>query len=81
MHLDDDTIDILYQTHIIDSTSGIRVYAFLCALLKGGKRQMNERMLTTPDIEQAPPIWILWRKFGMILFAAQQYMSYFRKQD
>jgi hypothetical protein len=52
-NLDDETINILYQKHIIDSMSGIRAYFFLHALLKKAKRQLNEHMPTPPDIEQA----------------------------
>jgi hypothetical protein len=51
-NLDDETIDILYQKHIIDSTSGIHAYPFLRVLLKKAKRQLNERMPSPPDIEQ-----------------------------
>jgi hypothetical protein len=29
LNMDDETIKILYQKHILDSTSGIRAYAFL----------------------------------------------------
>jgi hypothetical protein len=37
LNLDDDTISILYQKHIIDSTSGIHAYAVLYALFKKAK--------------------------------------------
>jgi hypothetical protein len=53
LNLDDETIHILYQKHIIDSTSGVRVYAFSHALLKKAKRQMHEKMPTPPDIDHA----------------------------
>jgi hypothetical protein len=53
LNLGDDTINIFYQKHIVDSTSGVRVYAFLHALLKKAKRQLHDNMPTTPDIEQA----------------------------
>jgi hypothetical protein len=56
LNLDDETINILYQKHIIDSASGIRAYAFLHALLKKAKQQLNECMPTPPDIEQATSI-------------------------
>jgi hypothetical protein len=56
LNLDDETINILYQKHIIDSASGIRAYAFLHAILKKLKWQLNERMPMKPDIEQATSI-------------------------
>jgi hypothetical protein len=56
LNLDDEEINILYQKHIIDSTSGVRVYAFLHALLKKAKRQLRDKMPTPPDIEQATSI-------------------------
>jgi hypothetical protein len=55
-NLEDETIHILYQKHIIDSTSGVRAYAFLHALLKKAKRQMHEKMPTPPDIDHATSI-------------------------
>jgi hypothetical protein len=42
LNLDDETINMLYQKHIIDSTSGVRAYAFLHALLKKAKRQLDD---------------------------------------
>jgi hypothetical protein len=56
LNLEDETIHILYQKHITDSTSGARVYAFLHALLKKAKRQMHENMPTPPDIDHATSI-------------------------
>jgi hypothetical protein len=56
LNLEDETILILYQKHIIDSTSGGRSYAFLHALLKKVKRQMHEKMPTPPDIDHATSI-------------------------
>jgi hypothetical protein len=53
---DDETINILYQKHIIDSTSGILAYAFLHVLLKKVNWQLNEHMPTPPYIEQATSI-------------------------
>jgi hypothetical protein len=50
------TINILYQKHIIDSTSCVRAYAFLHALLKKAKRQLHDKMPTPPDIEDATGI-------------------------
>jgi hypothetical protein len=56
INLDDETINILYQKHIIDSTSGVHAYAFLHTLLKKAKRQLHDKMPTPPDIEQATSI-------------------------
>jgi hypothetical protein len=56
LNLDADIINILYQKHSIDSTGGIHAYAFLHALLKKAKLQLNERMLMPPDIDQATSI-------------------------
>jgi hypothetical protein len=56
LNLEDETIHILYQKHIIDSTSGVRAYAFLHALLKKVKCQMHEKMPTPPDIDHATSI-------------------------
>jgi hypothetical protein len=53
LNLDNETINILYQTHNIDSTSGVRTYAFLHASLKKAKRKLHDKMPTPPDIEQA----------------------------
>jgi hypothetical protein len=54
--LDDVTINILYQKHIIDSTSGIHADTFLHALLKKAKWKLNECMPTSLYIEQATSI-------------------------
>jgi hypothetical protein len=56
LNLEDENIRILYQKHIVDSTSGVRAYAFLHALLKKVKRQMHEKMPTPPDIDHATRI-------------------------
>jgi hypothetical protein len=48
LNLDDEIINILYQNHIIDSTSGVSAYAFLHALLKKTKRQLNFKMPNPP---------------------------------
>jgi hypothetical protein len=56
LNLDDETITILYQKHIIDSTSGVCAYAFLHVLLKKAKRQLHEKLPTPPDIERATRI-------------------------
>jgi hypothetical protein len=53
LNLDDETINILHQKHIIDSTSSVRTYAFLHTLLKKAKCQLHDKMPTPPDIEQA----------------------------
>jgi hypothetical protein len=37
LNLDDETIHILYQKHILDSSGGVRAYAFLHALLNKSK--------------------------------------------
>jgi hypothetical protein len=49
--LDDETINILYQKYILDSSTGMRAYAFLHAFIKKEKRQLNEKMPTPPDTE------------------------------
>jgi hypothetical protein len=49
-------IHILYQTHILDSSSGVRAYVFLHALLKKAKLQLNDKMPTLPDVEKATSI-------------------------
>jgi hypothetical protein len=51
LNLDDEKIFIVYQNHIIDSTSGVRAYAFLHAFLKKAKSQLHEKIPTPPDIE------------------------------
>jgi hypothetical protein len=56
LNLKDETIHILHQKDIIDSTSGARAYAFLHALLKKVKRQMHDKMPTPPDIDHATSI-------------------------
>jgi hypothetical protein len=56
LNLEDETIHILYQKHIIDSTSGVRAYAFLHAQLKKMKRQLHEKMPTPPYIDHATSI-------------------------
>jgi hypothetical protein len=52
-NLDDETINILYQKHIIGSISGVSAYAFLHALLKRANRQLHNKMPTPPYIDQA----------------------------
>jgi hypothetical protein len=56
LNLDDEKIHILYQKHIVDSSSGVRAHTFLRALLKKAKRQLNDKMPTPPDIEKATSI-------------------------
>jgi hypothetical protein len=52
LNLDDETVNILYQKHILDSTSGVRAYAFLHLLLKKAKRHLHDHMPTPPSIDQ-----------------------------
>jgi hypothetical protein len=52
LNLHDETIHILSQKHILDSSSGVPAYALLRALLKKAKRQLNNNMPTPPDIEK-----------------------------
>jgi hypothetical protein len=56
LNLDDETINILYQKHILDSTSGVHDYAFLHSLLKEAKRHLHDNMPTSPSIGQATTI-------------------------
>jgi hypothetical protein len=56
LNMDDETIKILYQKHILDSTSGVRAYAFLHSLLKKVKRHLHDHMPTPPSIDQATTI-------------------------
>jgi hypothetical protein len=44
LDLEDKMIHILYQKHILDISSGVQAYAFLHALLKKAKRQLNDKM-------------------------------------
>jgi hypothetical protein len=52
----DETINILYQKHILDSNSGVRAYSFLHSLLKKAKRHLRDHMPTPPSIDQAMTI-------------------------
>jgi hypothetical protein len=45
LNMDDETIKILYQKHILDSTSGVRAYAFLHSLLKKAKRHLHDHVI------------------------------------
>jgi hypothetical protein len=56
LNLDDETIHMFYQKHILDSSSGMRAYAFIHAWLKKAKHQLNDKMLTPPDIKNATSI-------------------------
>jgi hypothetical protein len=56
LNLDDETINILYQKHILDSTSGVHAYAFLYLLLKKEKRHLHDHMPTSTSIDQATTI-------------------------
>jgi hypothetical protein len=56
LNMDDGTIKILYQKHIMDSTSGVRAYAFLYSLLKKVKRHLHDHMPALPSINQTTNI-------------------------
>jgi hypothetical protein len=56
LNMADETIKILYQKHIMYSTSGVRAYAFLHSLLKKAKRHLHDHMPTPPSIDQATTI-------------------------
>jgi hypothetical protein len=56
LNMDDETINILYQKHMLDSNSGFRAYAFLHYLLKKAKRHLHDHMPTPPSIDQATTI-------------------------
>jgi hypothetical protein len=40
----------------LDSSSGVRAYIFLHALIKKAKYQLNDKISTPPDINKATPI-------------------------
>jgi hypothetical protein len=54
LDLDDETINIFYQKHSIDSTSGFRAYDFLHELLKKAKRQLHAKMPTLQAMNMPP---------------------------
>jgi hypothetical protein len=56
LNMDDETINILYQNHILDINSGVHAYAFLHSLLKKVKRLLHDHMPTPPSIDQATTI-------------------------
>jgi hypothetical protein len=56
LNLEDETIHILYQKHILDISSGVRACAYLHVLLKKAKHQLNDKMPIPPDIEKETPI-------------------------
>jgi hypothetical protein len=56
LNMDDETINILYQKHILDSTSGVLAYAFMHSLLKKAKRHLHDHIPTPPSIYQAMTI-------------------------
>jgi hypothetical protein len=56
LNMDEDTIKILYQKHILDSTSGVHANTFLHSLLKKVKRHLHDHMPTPPSIDQATTI-------------------------
>jgi hypothetical protein len=53
LSMGDETINILYQKHTLDSNSGVHAYAFLHSLLKKAKRHLHDHMPTPPSIDQA----------------------------
>jgi hypothetical protein len=61
LNLDDDTINILYQKHIIDNTSGVHAYAFLHALLKKAKCQLHKKCLRLQTLNRPPALVLLGR--------------------
>jgi hypothetical protein len=63
LDMDDETINILYQKEILDSTSGVCAYAFLHSLLKKAMRHLDDHMPTPPSIDQATTIG----SFGAVL--------------
>jgi hypothetical protein len=56
LNLVDQTIHILYQKQILDSSSGVQSYAFLHALLKKAIHHLNDKMPTPSYIEKATSI-------------------------
>jgi hypothetical protein len=56
LNMDDETISILYQKHILDSTSSVSAYAFLHSLLKKVKCHLHDHIPTPPSIDQATTI-------------------------
>jgi hypothetical protein len=56
LNLEDETINILYQKHILDSSSRVRECTFLHAFLKKAKWQLNDKMPTPPDIDKSTSI-------------------------
>jgi hypothetical protein len=54
--MDDDTINILYQKHILDSNSGVRACALLHSLIKKAKHHPHDHMPTLPCNDQATTI-------------------------
>jgi hypothetical protein len=56
LNLDEETIIILYQKHILDSTSGVCAYTFLHSLFKKVKRHLHDHLPTPKNIGQATTI-------------------------
>jgi hypothetical protein len=56
LNINDEMIHILYQKHVLDSSSGVQAYAFLHALLKQVTCQLNDKMPTPSDIEKETPL-------------------------
>jgi hypothetical protein len=53
LNLDDENMHILYEKQSLYSASGVRACAFLHALLKKAKRQLNDKIPAPPDIDKA----------------------------
>jgi hypothetical protein len=69
LHMEDETIRILHQKHILDRNSGFRSYAFLYYLLKKVKSHLHDHMPTPPSINQAKKYWSFWIRLGALLLA------------
>jgi hypothetical protein len=80
LNLDDETINIIYQKHIIYSTSGVRAYAFLHALLKKMKRMKKCLLLRIsimlPALDRlvriCRSITCSWKPLGLLLMRRQK---------
>jgi hypothetical protein len=87
LNMEDETINILYQKHILDSNSGVSAYAFLNYLLKKAKRHLHDHMPTPPSIDQATTIGFFgaaleftscrWRPLDMLLMRNRRAVSSF----
>jgi hypothetical protein len=56
LNMEDETINILYQKHILDICIGVRAYALLHSLPKKAKHHLHDHMPTPPSIDQATTI-------------------------